>query len=219
MLFVEAFRNNRLDYLKQSQHLQSTLDQNFSLCSNQYIKKYPKCRQLQPTIMSYSRDPTLFLFAQKNTVRRKKTSYEFLFLFSFSLTLEYVILFSIDRCLPSRRWILIWLTRKSNVSMEKKKKKEKCFAWSIFASVYLTAWVELFDRSEMNPIRKCFEVNKHQIAAVFGREEELSVQGQRLRNQPESFWLYYSHYVRFSFIECAKNLRWSDVFKMYSKIF
>lgn len=75
MSFVEAFRNNRLDYLKQYQHLHSTLDRNFSLCSNQYIKKYPKVGRLEAPNMSYSRNPTLFFFAQKssmNTVRERK---------------------------------------------------------------------------------------------------------------------------------------------------
>lgn len=48
----------------------------------------------------------------------------------------------------------------------------------------------------MNPIRKSIEINKQQITLVLSREDELSVQGQRLRNQPESFWLYYSGYVR-----------------------
>ncbi len=66
MLYLQQFQNNRVDCLKQYQRLHSSLDENFSLCSNQYSEKFPKLSRIKPSNIDYSRDQTLF-FLSKNS--------------------------------------------------------------------------------------------------------------------------------------------------------
>ncbi len=65
MLYIQQFQNNRLDYLKQHQHLRLSINQNFSLCSNQYIAKFPKVVRPATPYIDYPRNETLF-FLSKN---------------------------------------------------------------------------------------------------------------------------------------------------------
>lgn len=66
MLYIQQFQNNRLDYLKHSQNLRSSIDRNFSLCSKQYTEKFPKLSQLETPNIGYPRNQTLFFLSRKS---------------------------------------------------------------------------------------------------------------------------------------------------------
>jgi hypothetical protein len=68
MLYLQQFQNNRVDYLKQYQRFHSSLDRNFSLCSNQYIEKFPKFSRPETSNIDYSRDQTLFFLSKKSSI-------------------------------------------------------------------------------------------------------------------------------------------------------
>jgi len=67
MLYVQQFQNNRLDYLKEHQRLCLSNNQNFSLCSNQYIEKFPKLARLETPSTGYPRNQTLFFLSGKSS--------------------------------------------------------------------------------------------------------------------------------------------------------
>ncbi len=67
MLYVQQFQNNRLDYLRKNQHLRSSANRNFSLYSNQYMKKFPKLCQPKTPNISNPRNQTLFFLSRKSS--------------------------------------------------------------------------------------------------------------------------------------------------------
>jgi len=75
MLYVQQFQNIRLDYLRQCQRLNLSVDQNFSLCSNQYSKKFPKLSRSEIPNVDYPRSQTLFFLTSKSSSETVNTCF------------------------------------------------------------------------------------------------------------------------------------------------